>query len=459
MTDTAMKCKNAKQHGLRLRDIMPQSLLGRSILILVLPVLILQVFTIYMFFDRHFSRITNRLAISVAGEVAMIADVMEHTSNPDQTLTQILNYTSQHLDLIITYKDEKKISDQKVQLTPLKALVVDTLDKALASRLHRPFSVILNDPQNRFEIDVQLTSGVLTVWVEQRRLYSSSSYIFLLWMIGTSVLLSVIAIYFMRRQIRPIRQLAIAADKFGRGQEALPLRLEGAREVRQATRAFIDMYDRIKRQVDQRTAMLAGVSHDLRTPLTRFKLGLDLLPEGPDVDALRDDVRGMEQMIGAYLDFIRGQGDEGTVDVNLSELLSEMADQLRRTQIDVTLDTDENIHIMARPIALRRAIANITGNAGRYGTKMRIEAHVHLHTVQIDIHDDGPGISPDQYADVFKPFVRLDTARTVRTGQEGTHVGLGLSISLDIIQSHGGTVQMMPSIPLGGLCVRLTLPR
>ncbi len=459
MTDTAFKSKSIKNHGLRLRDFMPQSLLGRSILILVLPVLILQVFTIYMFFDRHFSRITNRLAISVAGEVAMIADVMDHTQNPDQTLTQILNYTSRHLDLLVTYKKGQGVDGRKLPLSPLKTLVLDTLEKALDSRLNRPFTVVLNDPQNRFEIDVQLRSGVLTVWVEQRRLYSSSSYIFLLWMVGTSVLLSIIAIYFMRRQIRPIRQLAIAADKFGRGQAVTSLRLEGAREVRQATRAFIDMYDRIKRQVDQRTAMLAGVSHDLRTPLTRFKLGLDLLPDGPDVDALRDDVRGMEQMIGAYLDFIRGQGDEGTVDVNLSALLSEMTDQLRRTQADVSLDTDADIHIMARPIALRRAIANITGNAGRYGTKIRIEARAYSHSVHIDIHDNGPGISPDQYMDVFKPFVRLDAARTVPVAQDGAHVGLGLSISLDIIQSHGGTVEMMRSDLLGGLCVRLTLPR
>lgn len=441
---------------LGIKKFLPQSLLGRSILIVIVPVLILQVFTVYMFFDRHWSRMTDRLAFAVAGEVAVIADSVEEAPAKTRadTISNIQGLTARSLDLLMTYDEGAVLSPVTAKTTPLRQLVIDTLNEAIQAQVRRPFTVRMIEDNEKVEIKVQLHEGVLSITCLQRRLYSSSSYIFLLWMVSISMLLSVIAVMFMRNQIRPIRKLAIAAERFGKGQEAENFKPEGAREVRQAARAFIDMRDRLRRQFEQRTAMLAGVSHDLRTPMTRLKLGLSLLPDDNDVSALRDDVTTMERMIEVYLDFARGEGGEKPTATDMTRLLNALVEQERRAGANITADVQSGLYLTVRPMAIERALGNILSNARKYGHTIKMTAALDDENLRIIVDDDGPGIPPDKYDDVFRPFYRLDPSRNITGG-----VGLGLSIALDLVQAHGGHITLDRAGKAGGLRVIVELPR
>lgn len=438
-----------------MKQYLPQTLLGRSILIVIIPVLILQAATVFLFFDRHWSRMTSRLAFAVAGEVSVITQSLEDSQQPDQTLQAIQRYAAQSLDLIVNFTPGAKLSVQRKPTTWLKGLVLDTLDDELSQQIRYPYSVRIVDDEKTVIIDVQMPRGVLNVICLQRRLYSSSSYIFLLWMVSISMLLSVVAVISMRNQIRPIRKLAIAADRFGRGLDAENFKPEGAREVRQAARAFIDMRDRIRRQIEQRTAMLAGVSHDLRTPLTRMKLGLSMLPDNQDIAGLKGDVAAMERMMNAYLEFARGAVLEKPSATNLSALLQQAIENERRFGTQISEDIDYPIYMTIRPLALERAFTNILRNAAKYAGNIHVTVRQRTDDVMISVEDDGPGIPPEKYEDVFKPFVRLDPARNIDEGG----VGLGLSISLDLVQAHGGQIDLSPSQKQGGLQVKVILPR
>jgi two-component system, OmpR family, osmolarity sensor histidine kinase EnvZ len=439
-----------------LKKYMPQTLLGRSILIVILPVVLLQIFTVHMFFERHWSRMTSRLAFAVAGEINVIVQSIESSPNPDMTLDAIHSYMAKNLDMIIKFEAGETLQPVTEPATYLMQMVIDTLAESLRTKLQKPFSVRMIKDGDRVEIKVQMSRGVLRVECLQRRLYSSSSYIFLLWMIGSSILLTVIAALFMRNQIRPIRKLAAAAGRFGRGLDAENFKPEGAREVRQAARAFIDMRDRIRRQVDQRTAMLAGVSHDLRTPLTRLKLGLSLIPETSDTTALRDDIQTMEKMMNAYLEFARGEGQEKPIATDITELLGRVLEGFERSGFVVESRIEPSLYITLRPVAFERAVSNILTNARKYARqKVSLIAQLDEYDLVIVVADDGPGIAPEKFDDVFKPFVRLDPARSLDDGG----VGLGLSIALDIIQTHGGMIELGKSSELGGLSVTIRLPR
>lgn len=440
---------------LRVKDYLPQTLLGRSILIVIIPVLILQIATVYLFFDRHWSRMTSRLAFAVAGEVAVITQSIEESPDPDTTIKSIQSYAARSLDMIVNFTPGSRLLPEQGQAGWLKGLVLDTLDAELAQQLRYPYHARIIEDEKTVLIEVQLPRGVLSVICLQRRLYSSSSYIFLLWMVSISLLLSVIAVIFMRNQIRPIRKLAIAADRFGRGLDAENFKPEGAREVRQAARAFIEMRDRIRRQVEQRTSMLAGVSHDLRTPLTRLKLGLSMVPDSPDITDLRGDVGAMERMINAYLEFARGDGAEKSAATDLALMIRHLVENERRLGINISADIDAPLYLTVRPSAIERAFGNILGNARKYGQRVEVSARLTEENVVIVVEDDGPGIPADKYDEVFKPFVRLDPARNVDDGG----VGLGLSIALDLVQAHGGHIELGRAKELGGLRVEVALPR
>ena len=306
---------------------------------------------------------------------------------------------------------------------------------------------------------VALQDGVLSVSPPQRRLFSSTGYIFLLWVMFSSIILLAISVLFMRNQIRPIRRLAIAAERIGKGRDLPPsFKPEGAREVRQASRAFIDMHDRIKRQIMQRTAMLAGVSHDLRTPLTRLKLQVAMLGNTPDSEAMKQDIGDMERMLNAYLDFVRGEGGEASLRIDLKEMLNRVVQATRRTGCTVELEADEgDLLISLRAMAFERCLNNIVGNARKYARSIWIKAERRAQDMQdvivITVDDNGPGIPEEQLQEVFKPFVRLEKSRNAATGG----VGLGLSIAQDIVHSHGGEIVLSKS-PHGGLRVTLSMP-
>lgn len=444
-----------KRRGL-LKRLLPQSLFGRSLLILVLPVLLLQIISTVLFFDRHWSRMSARLAFAVAAEIAMIADQIESDGDTPERVNAIAGHAAQYLDLLVSFEPGGVLAFREGGAQGLKSLVFDILEDRMKSQVRRPFDIVVGSREKWIEISVQLKNGLLRISCPQSRLFSSSAYIFLIWTFGISGFLLAIAIAFMRNQIRPIRRLAVAAERFGKGRDVPAFKPEGAREVRQAARAFMEMHERIKRQVGQRTAMLAGVSHDLRTPLTRLKLDLAMMGDGAEVEACKGDVRAMERMIDGYLDFVRGQGDEQAARTDVRKILERVAQGAARQGHRIDVEAGPALEVSIRPVAFERCIDNIVGNACKYARNVCISANLEgedgeMLTVLID--DDGPGIPESQYDDVFKPFYRGEPSRNPGTGG----VGLGLPIAQDIVHSHGGTIELARS-PAGGLRVRISMP-
>jgi len=328
-----------------------------------------------------------------------------------------------------------------------------TLRRELAAHLHRPFQIDTQSYDREVVINVQMPEGVLRIVVSRKRLFSSTTYIFILWMVGVSLVLFAIATLFMRNQVRPLRRLAISADRFGRGLDVPDFKQAGALEVRQAASAFTLMRERIQRQISQRTEMLAGVSHDLRTPLTRIKLQLALMTDHPDIANIQTDINDMETMLEGYLAFARGEGGENAVTVNLGALLDEVVAGARREGAVIDLHVEGDMVLPLRRDAFKRALVNLLANSKRHAEHISVRAGRRNDGVVITIDDDGPGIPADKREEVFRPFYRLDTSRNRETGG----VGLGLAISRDVIRGHGGDIALDAS-PLGGLRVRIRLP-
>ncbi|MCB1537567.1 MAG: ATP-binding protein [Rhodospirillales bacterium] len=438
----------------RLRDVMPRGLFGRTVLIILLPVLIAQALSTYIFFDRHWTRMTERLAYAVAGEIAAVSDQIEGSPRDHGTIEILKGLMAKHLDELVTFARGEKDPNLLTDAGTGPGLG-DTLARALAAQVRRPFSVDVDMDHKNIDVVVQLKDGLLHVSMPQRRMYDSSGYIFVLWLNGLALIFFMIAIVFMRNQIRPIRRLAIAAERFGKGAHVQSFRPSGAREVRRATEAFFSMKDRITRAVQQRTAMLAGVSHDLRTPLTRMKLQLEMMPPSPDSDALRADIQDMEAMVEGYLAFMRGEGDEDARPADLVPLLERICANARRQGFAATLDAPQVLTLEIRAGALERALANIVDNARKYAhaAHMTLGADEDSGWVRLVIDDDGPGIPPERYDDVFKPFYRIESSRSQKTGG----LGLGMAIAQDIILGHGGRIQL-DRAPTGGLRVIIHLP-
>lgn len=437
-----------------IKKFLPRSLFGRSLMILVIPILLVQVIATYIFFVRHWEKISSRMAYAVSGEIALIADVISADSS-DENISRVAGYAAQNLGLFVDFNKGEHLPDEASRYggSVWHSGAVGATERELRARLSVPLVVTADFGEKWVRIRAGLRDGVLDVTIPQRRLFSSSGYIFLLWMIGVSFVLMTISVIFMRNQIRPIRKLAAAADRFGKGREVPFFKPEGASEVRQAGQAFLEMHERIRRQIEQRTTMLAGVSHDLRTPLTRLKLQLAMLGDSPDVEAMKIDLAEMEKMIAGYLDFVRGEEGEQVSLTSLNQLIEKCALAARRQGIEVSTRIERDIHAMLKPMAFERGLMNVVSNAGKYADHVWIAADVVGRDIQILVDDDGPGIPEDQYEDVFKPFYRVDTSRNASTGG----VGLGLPIVMDIVHSHGGKIWLEKS-PKGGLRVVITVP-
>ena len=441
-----------------IKGMLPRTLMARSLLILVMPIFLVQIITIYMFFDRHWQKMGDRLAYAIAGEIAMIADEIDKNDAPERV--EAIQNGTRVLDFRTSYKPNAKLqgvyNDPRRGIqnaTSRESIIGETLSRAFDNQLRRPYNIRLDRDEKWVVVTVQLDKGVLTAAVPERRIFSSSGYIVLLWMAGSSVVLLIIATLFMRNQIRPIRRLAIAAERFGKGRDVPFFKVEGAREVRQAAQAFIDMKSRLQRQIQQRTAMLAGVSHDLRTPLTRMKLQLEMMPAGQDVIDLKQDLADMEKMLGAYLQFARGEGEEEPVRTDLGALIEQVARNVNRDTTRVHTQITENLSLPLRPVAFERCMANVIDNALKYGGSAWVSAKKFGDSMEICIDDDGPGIPKMQREDVFRPFYRGESSRNAKTGG----VGLGLPIVQDIVLAHGGQVWLDDS-PKGGLRVVIDLP-
>jgi len=437
-----------------IKRILPRSLFGRSVLIIVTPMVLLQVISTWVFYDRHYSNVTKRLAQGLAGDIGAVIQMMIRNPGSVERL-QTFRLAQRTMNLTLNFEKGTRLPD----VTPTEsfgpfATILDLrLTKALKEQVQRPFLMDTRGLRKQVEIQVQLADGVLQVLAPRSRLFSSTTYIFIMWMVGSSIILFVVALLFMRNQVRPIRRLALAADSFGKGRDVADFKPEGAAEVRQAAAAFLQMRDRIKRQIEQRTEILAGVSHDLRTPLTRMKLQLAMLEQTPEAHNLESDVASMERMVEGYLAFARGEGAEQPRPVEISGLLRDVVGQMRRDGGIIDLHVEEAITVPLRPETMRRCMSNLIGNAQRYGAHVSVRAGARDKIIEITVDDDGPGIPPESREDAFKPFFRLESSRNPETGG----VGLGLTIARDVARNHGGDL-VLEDAPGGGLRARLWLP-
>ncbi len=437
------------QFSTMLKPYLPKSLLGRSVLIIVTPLILLQVISATVFFENHWDKVGRRLALGVAGEIAVAIDGMRRASHlPSRVALFTQMKTSLQLDL--HYQPGGVLSDtHKLGETILVRQMTGAMDEAV----NKPHRIDAESSDRFVDIDVQLAEGVLSVTVPRKRLFSTTTYVFVLWMAGTSMLLFAVAMVFMRNQVRPIRRLAQAANDFGMGRDTPRFKPEGASEVRRAAGAFIAMRNRIRRHIQQRTDMLAGVSHDLRTPLTRMKLQLEMMGGVDGVADLKTDITDMEHMLEEYLAFVRGEGGEATVEFSLSDMLHDITTQARRKNAAIDLHCEGDMRASIKPNALKRALTNLVENSIRHAQHVSIRSGVRNETVEIVIDDDGPGIPAENRNDVFKPFFRLDKSRNPGTGG----VGLGMTIARDVIRGHGGDI-VLEDAPSGGLRVRVSLP-
>jgi two-component system, OmpR family, osmolarity sensor histidine kinase EnvZ len=431
-----------------IKRLLPKSLLGRSLLMILIPLVALQAVTFQIFYGTHLNIISRRLSSAIAGEVALTLQLMDrYPSREDHEW--ILDRARERLGLDITLEPDAKLTG--VPRVDILGPMDNDLDAALNEAFQAPFAMDWTSDPRSVLISIQVADGVLHVVAPRKRLYSTTIYLFVPWVVGTALLLFAVAALFMRNQVRGIRRLARAAEAFGLGRDIPAIRPEGAIEVRQAAIAFNRMQDRIRRFLAQRTEMLAGVSHDLRTPLTRLRLALVMLPKDEawqaDVGEMTEDVEEMERMITGYLAFARGEGTEQAKPIDLAAMLTDVATAARRGGANIEVSVPDSLTVSLRADAVRRAITNLVDNARRHATRVMLSAVPRGRSVLVNVDDDGPGIAVDKREDVFRPF---------RSGS--THgTGLGLTIARDIVRAHGGDIWLEDS-PLGGLRARVRLP-
>jgi two-component system, OmpR family, osmolarity sensor histidine kinase EnvZ len=447
--DSTSEERNLRPRGW-VKRLLPRTMFGRSLLIVVMPLVLLQAIAAWIFYDRHWSAVSWRLASGVAGDIGLTIEAMRFAQSPAAT-ARLLHRAAMTADLRLSLQPDARLP---LPQASSGGLVEAQLRAALRGRTALPFRIETSGDPPGVRIEVQLPRGVLRADVARDRLYSPTTYIFVMWMVGSSVVLLAVATVFLRNQVKSLRRLAAAADSFGKGRPVPFFKVEGAVEIRQAAVAFLRMRDRIQRQIRQRTQMLAAVSHDLRTPLTRMKLALELLGGDPAAEELRSDVAEMEHMVHGYLDFVRGEGTEAPVETDIALLLEDIAAAMRREGTPLSLAAPAECIFPVRPNALRRCLGNLVANAHRYGDHVWLTGLAVAEGIDILVDDDGPGIPPDDRERVFRAFARLDASRNPSTGG----VGLGLTIARDVARGHGGDISLETS-PYGGLRARLHLPR
>ena len=435
-----------------LAELLPKGLYARSLLIVILPMVLLQTAVAWVFMQRHFEVVTHRLSAAVARDVGAVVDLYSATPpGGDDKRLRAIAAERFRIDVEMMPSGPLPPTMPRTFFSSLDPLT-RALPEELAFQVRLPFWVDTVGRSGLMEIRVQFGDRVLRLVTRRNLAYEPNVHIFLLWMLGTSIVLVSVAILFLRNQIRPILRLADAAEEFGKGRDA-ELRPRGAREVRQAGYAFLEMKRRIERATEQRMAMLNGVSHDLRTILTRFKLSLALLDESPDTEGLEKDVDEMRGILEGYLAFARGDAGEPTAITDLREMLEDLRGDAERHGRRVGVEAKGDLKVKARPLALKRCLANLLANAQRHGRTIVARATREPRFIAIHIDDDGPGIAPEHREEVFRPFHRLDEARN----QDESGSGLGLAIARDIARSHGGDIALGTS-PLGGLRASVRIP-
>jgi len=433
-----------------IKSFLPKGLYARALLIIIAPMLILQSVVAYMFMERHWNTVTRRLSSAVVRDIAAVID-LRRGFGQERDYADLRRIAQDRLGLGVDFLPATEMPP--IGPRPFFSPLDQALSEEIRKQIGRPFWIDTVGKSNLVEIRVRLDDVVMRVFAHRNAAYESNSEVFLFWMVGTSLVLIAIAVLFLRNQIRPILRLTEAVEAFGKGRDVPNLRARGAQEVRRAALAFLEMKARVERTIEQRTAMLAGVSHDLRTVLTRFKLELALLDDTPEIDAMKKDIDEMGRMLEAYLAFARGDAGEPSEPTDMAVFLEELKTDAERHGHRTTVQFHGYPVATVRPHAFKRCLGNLVSNAARFAAAIAITGHRDHRYMTITVDDDGPGIPPNRRDDVFKPFLRLDDARN----QDEAGSGLGLAIARDIARSHGGDV-MLGDSPMGGLRASVRIP-
>ena len=433
-----------KESSKKIKDILPKGLYSRSLLIIIVPVVVLQGILTFVFLDRHWQLVTRKLSSAVASEIATFVDVA-----PSLGLNKVVELSKKFYDAEVNYMPNQKLINNPPK--PIN-LVENTLSKELSKIMTDNFWVDAHTYEKRVIVQIEKEGGIYEFTIPRRNVYATNSHIFLVWMVISSLLLVSVAVIFMRQQIKPIEKLSKAAQQFGLGKKMENFKPSGATEVRRAAEAYLKMQERIERFIEQRTLMLAGVSHDLRTPLTRLKLQLEMLSDDKTNIELLSDVNEMQKMLENYLDFAEDVTREKAIKTDLKQMIKEIinSESIENKVIEFNVKNDKPIFFECRAIAMKRCITNLLNNACSYGDDIRVALEKKKDVIDISIEDNGPGIDKTDYDKAIKPFIRLDSSRN----QNIPGSGLGLSISQDITSNHGGKLIMSRS-NLGGLKVQL----
>jgi len=433
--------------------LLPKGLYTRALIIIIAPIVLLQSVLVFVFMERHWEFVTKRLSTATVQDIAMLVGIYEAYPHPDG-YEGLIDLARERLNLVAQIQPGAELPPALPK--PFFRFLDRTLSRQIRAKIDKPFWIDTVGDSDHVDVRVKLDGAVLKVLTRRSQTYASNTHIFLLWMVSTSLVLLTVAVLFLRNQIRPVLALAQAAESFGRGQAAPPdFKVRGAREVRQAAQAFIDMRDRIERHVEQRTTMLAGVSHDLRTVLTRFRLQLAMMERSAENDALVADVDEMQQMLEDYLAFAKGGSGEKSETGDIAAVLEEIqtAFETSSGRKVMLLVSERPLPAMIRRNAFKRAITNLVSNATRFGKRIAITAKKSRRNLLITVEDDGPGVPAGARETVFRPFHSLDNARN----QNIKSTGLGLAIARDIIRAHGGEIHLGES-QMGGLKATIRMP-
>lgn len=440
-----------KLRYLRLKYL-PRTLFFRTMLLIFVPLIVVQIVSVVMFFDGSWSRMGRRLSENLAADMQFVVDLAKDNVG---RLSELKKITKDTFDIELEYYTNEEKHQAINKAHKASKMVVGYLEESLSKEFpNAEREVLLSKDNNDLIVLLDTNDGLYKFVTSKKKIFSSSIFMFVVWMAGTSVLLFLVAVLFLRIQVRSIAELAQVAEDFGKGIDNTKFKPSGSSEVRKAAIAFIKMKERIQRQISERTQMLAGVSHDLRTPLTRMKLQAAMMPEGEDKKDFLSDIDEMEKMLDGYLSFVSGEAGEKSTFVDMNELILSIINKFRNKKALIRYSTNDEVSaIQGREQALKRALTNIISNAFRYGKTIAVKLENNDKKLWVSVEDDGPGIPSDKRDDVFKAFYRLESSRNKETGG----VGLGLSIAKDVVTSHGGTIELGDS-ELGGLKVLISIP-
>ena len=449
-----IKLPEKAEEGLRYLRLkfLPKTLFFRTMLLIFIPLIVVQVVSVVMFFDGSWSRMGRRLSDNLTSDMSFI---MEQVNRNPSRLKEMQALSSQKFGMEFEYYSNQDKLKAISKVRKANRMIVGYLEESLEKAFPKAeINIFEGKADKDLVVMIDSDQGLYRFLTTRKKIFSTSIFMFVVWMVGTSILLFLVAVLFLRIQVRSIAELAQVAEDFGKGIDNKDFKPYGSSEVRKAALAFIKMKELIQRQISERTQMLAGVSHDLRTPLTRMKLQAAMMPDGDDKKDFLSDIDEMEKMLDGYLSFVSGEGGEKSSFVDVNEMILSIINKFRNKKALIRYSTNDQVSaIQGREQALKRALTNVISNAFRYGKTIAVKLESNDKKLMIAIEDDGPGIPKDKREDVFKAFYRLENSRNKETGG----VGLGLSIAKDVITSHGGTIELDDS-SLGGLKVLVSIP-